>query len=104
MIILILNILPAFWCFNVPEYDSRDYITQNIHPNFFDLEEIASWQQDMLIAVTPDNQLWKTRCYDRTCDNQGTCERYTSLTLNLYTQKCICKSPWKGKPNLIFGF
>ena len=100
MIILIFNILHAFSCFkpfNVPEQDTRDYIIQNVHASFFNIPEIANWQQDMLIAVTPSESLWKTRCYDRTCDNGGICERYTSLTVMSYTQTCICKSPWEGK-------
>ena len=107
MIILIFNILHAFSCFkpfNVPEQDTRDYIIQNVHASFFNIPEIANWQQDMLIAVTPSESLWKTRCYDRTCDNGGICERYTSLTVMSYTQTCICKSPWEGKFYLTVKF
>ena len=96
MIILIFNLLQAFWCFKVPKIDTREFIIENIHQNFFDFPQVRSTAQDWLILNTPEDLLWKTRCYERNCDNGGICERYTSLKFMKYTHKCICNSPWTG--------
>ena len=104
MIILILNLLPAFLCFKVPEIDTREFIIRNIHHNFFDFPQVRSSAQNWLILNTPEDLLWKTRCYDRNCDNGGICERYTSLKFMKYTHKCICNSPWTGQLSSIYNF